>query len=235
MLPHQDPKNCMKAASRAWAGAAIIPASHVTNAEVRWRAAESTPGLGSTQAASLTVAIPGRKPAHSWGKELRATFRRRAAKQLDTADNGHSSPALISVHPVRLARRKSGTNRRATILVADSNPGGHNRRTVARECIACGPDRAQFLAAEMELRDKGNRAMEGLWSTFTLNCRCPDRQPCWFIGGGSYRTARVCAVKDLTTGYGRSLASNVPASCSGLRKARLDAVGCDHNRAVESS
>jgi len=99
------------------------------------------------------------------GKEFRFDLSHRAAKQLDMRINGIYLPSIyIGYIQYGLARRNPDQPARNDYWLQIPIQE-HIEVTVARECIACGPDRAAVSSPTRCARDKGREGAV-LGSTF---------------------------------------------------------------------
>src|SRR5216684_9005483 len=159
------------------------------------------------------------------GKEFRFDFSRRAAKQLDLRINGIYLPSLYIGYiqygsPAEIRTNPARNDYWLQIPIQE-----HIEVTVARECVACGPDRAAVSSptSGLVIRTRGSGARFNI----SLNAAALTRQLAGLLGAEPTAPLEFAPAMDLTTGYGRSLAQYVRLAVTDFERAgsmRWDAI-----------
>jgi AraC-like DNA-binding protein len=159
------------------------------------------------------------------GKEFRFDFSRRAAKQLDLRINGIYLPSLYIGYiqygsPAEIRTNPARNDYWLQIPIQE-----HIEVTVARECVACGPDRAVVSSPTngLVIRTRGSGARFNI----SLNAAALTRQLAGLLGAEPTAPLEFAPAMDLTTGYGRSLAQHVCLAVTDFERAgsmRWDAI-----------
>ncbi len=168
---------------------------------------------------------PDEARAFLGGKEFRFDLSRRAAKQLDMRINGIYLPSLYIGYiqygsPAEIRTNPARNDYWLQIPIQE-----HIEVTVARECIACGPDRAAVSSptSGLVIRTRGS----GSRFNISLNAAALTRQLAGLSGAVPTAPLEFASAMDLTTGYGRSLAQYVCLAVTDFERAgsmRWDAI-----------